>query len=151
MALRTSDFDYPLDKSLIAQVSAERRDQSRLMALTRPDGGICDHVFADLPRLLRPGDVLVVNDTRVLPAKFLCRRRTAGRGRIAGLFCREVRPGLWEVMLKNAGRCKPDEELVLSRGQGVHLVLQENLGDGLWQVRPQPPPRPPPRMRRAGR
>ncbi|HUU59565.1 MAG TPA: S-adenosylmethionine:tRNA ribosyltransferase-isomerase, partial [Phycisphaerae bacterium] len=63
MDLRLSDFDYPLDSELIAQVPAAKRDESRLMVLTRSTGQACHHVFRELPGLLREEDLLVLNDT----------------------------------------------------------------------------------------
>ncbi len=128
--LTTSDFDYPLEAELIAQAPLERRDESRLMTLERASGAIGHHVFRELPRLLAPGDLLVMNDTRVIPAKFAARRRTGGR--IEGLFLREAGSGQWEVMLKGAGKCKDGETLSLERADGVELELQENLGSGRW-------------------
>lgn len=68
MALRTSDFDYPLPGELIAQQPLPQRDQSRLMLLRRPDATREHRIFAELPALLRPGDLMVMNDTRVIPA-----------------------------------------------------------------------------------
>ena len=79
-----SDFDYDLPEALIAQRPADRRDASRLLHLRRDTRAVTDRLFADLPELLREGDVLVVNDTRVIPAKFSTRRATGGR--IEGLF-----------------------------------------------------------------
>ena len=80
MALKASDFDYPLDDELIAQMPLERRDESRLMVLSRADGRVEHRRFFELPELLGVGDLLVLNDTSVIPAKFSCRRRT-GRPR----------------------------------------------------------------------
>ena len=136
-APRTSDFDFFLDEDLIAQHPAQRRDQARLMVLTRADGRIAHHVFTDLTDLLRSDDLLVVNDTRVIPARFVCRRGSGGR--IDGLFCREPAPGRWEVMLRNARRCTVGEALSLAGCQGVTLVLAENLGKGRWLVDLRPP------------
>lgn len=130
--LTTSDFDYPLDAELIAQAPLERRDESRLMLLQRASGAIGHHIFCDLPGLLSAGDLLVMNDTRVIPAKFAAHRRT-GR-RIEGLFLREIDAGQWEVMLKGAGKCKDGEMLAFERADGVELELQENLGGGRWLV-----------------
>ena len=135
-ALKTSDFDFFLDEDLIAQHPAQRRDQARLMVLARDDGRVAHRLFADLTDLLRADDLLVVNDTRVIPARFVCRR--ASGGRIDGLFCREPAPGRWEVMLRNAGRCAVGEALALAGCQGVTLVLAENLGKGRWLLDLQP-------------
>ena len=142
MPLKTSDFDYRLDPGLIAQVPSRRRDQSRLLRLQRDGGRVCDHVFGELPRLLRAGDLLVLNDTRVIPARFRCRRRTGGR--IEGLFLKEIATGRWEVMLRSAGRCKAGEPLELSvgglvGGAAATLTLKRNLGAGCWTVEVDPP------------
>ena len=78
--LRTSDFDYALPESLIAQTPIEPRDHSRLMSLSRSDGSIRHHRFYDLPQLLRPGDLMVFNDSRVMPARL---RGTRARALLA--------------------------------------------------------------------
>lgn len=134
--LRTSDFDYELDEGLIAQAPLEQRQQSRLMHLARGDGAVSHHVFADLPRLLRPGDLLVVNDTAVIPAKFHCRRVTGGK--IEGLFLREAAPGTWEVMLKNAARCKVGQTIAFANDESTRLTLRESHGEGRWLVAVEP-------------
>ncbi len=130
--LTTSDFDYNLDPRRIAQAPLERRDQSKLMVLDRNSGDRSHRIFAELPQLLREGDLLVLNKTRVVPAKFHCRRETGGR--IEGLFLRESSPGQWSVMLKGAGRCKIGEKLRLEGSEATLLKLLENLGEGRWHV-----------------
>ncbi len=130
--LTTGDFDYNLDPRRIAQVPLQRRDQSKLMVLDRCDGRRSHRIFADLPQLLHSGDLLVLNKTRVVPAKFHCRRQTGGR--IEGLFLRESSPGQWNVMFKGAGRCKVGEKLQIEGAASITLELLENLGAGRWQV-----------------
>jgi S-adenosylmethionine:tRNA ribosyltransferase-isomerase len=137
MGLLTSDFDYELPAELIAQNPLLRRDASRLMVLHRTDGLVTHHVFAELPALLREADLLVLNDTRVIPAKFTCRRRTGGK--IEGLFLREASAGVWEVMFRGAGRCRSGERLALLGPQEVQVELRLNLGEGQWQVDVKPP------------
>jgi len=143
--LKTSDFDFGLDPRLIAQRPAARRDGSRLLRLRRHDGQCSDHTFDQLPQLLRAGDLLVLNDTRVIPARFGCSRPTGGK--VDGLFLREPKPGDWEVMLRNAGKCRVGESLSLSLsmvaiGGGsvceTSIRLVEDLGQGRWIVRPVP-------------
>jgi len=82
--VKTSDFDYHLPPDRIAQHPASRRDASRLLALDRVRGEVSHHAFADLPMLLRPGDLLVVNDTRVIPARLFGTVRREGAGGGAG-------------------------------------------------------------------
>lgn len=147
MALTPQDFGYDLPPNLIAQQPCEPRDACRLMRLSRPSGQVSHHRFADLPSLLRPGDLLVFNDTRVVPAKFEARRATGGR--IEGLFLRELDGGVWSVLLRNAGRCSPGERLRL--GDGEHeLVLVLRGPEGQWAVRPDPPADAQPLLERVG-
>jgi S-adenosylmethionine:tRNA ribosyltransferase-isomerase len=135
MTLCTDDFDYPLNPNRIAQEPVEPRDHSRLMRLDRFSGAVEHRHFYELPGLLRNDDLLVVNDTRVIPARFFCRRPTGGR--IEGLFLREMRPGRWDVMLKGAARCKEGETLSLDDAQ-AELTLIENQGQGRWRLGVQP-------------
>jgi S-adenosylmethionine:tRNA ribosyltransferase-isomerase len=137
MPLTTSDFDYPLDEGLIAQQPLEQRDASRLMVLERAGGPVSDRVFSDLPELLSPGDLMVINDTRVIPARFFCRR--ASGGRIEALFLRELADGQWEVMLRRAGRCRSGERLGVEGAAAVELELRQNLGEGNWLLAPIEP------------
>lgn len=153
MSIRLNDFDYSLPERLIAQRPAHSRDASRLMHLSRQAGLVGHHTFSELPSLLRAGDLLVVNDTKVIPAKFFCTR--ASGGRIEGLYLDTDEQGRWKVLLKNASRCKPGEFLrftvetsagdstnsqagtmVESAGGGVKLL--ENLDGGRWRVEPDP-------------
>ena len=94
--LRTSDFDYDLPESLIAQTPVEPRDHSRLMSLSRTDGSIQHHRFYDLPQLLRPGDLMVFNDSRVLPARLRGKRTTGGA--IELLLLSRQSPGVWRAI-----------------------------------------------------
>ena len=136
MALQASDFEYELASGLIAQAPLTRRDISRLMVLDRTTGAPQHRKFHQIHQLLEPGDLLVLNDTRVVPAKFLSRRKTGGG--IEGLFLGELHPGCWEVMLKGAGRCRLGERIELVGSGGVQLLLQENLKEGRWVVELDP-------------
>ena len=76
--MKTADFDFQLPEELIAQTPLKRRDASRLLTLDRTTGAVAHHHFYDLPQFLRPGDCLVLNDSRVLPARLIGHRPTAG-------------------------------------------------------------------------
>jgi S-adenosylmethionine:tRNA ribosyltransferase-isomerase len=135
MAIRTENFDFELPAELIAQRPAETRDSSALLHLDRAGGAWADRRFAELPELLRSGDLLVMNDTQVVPARFYCTRSTGGK--VEGLFLRVAGPGQWEVMLKNASRCKPGQTLTLTAERQTDclgLELIENLGRGCWII-----------------
>src|SRR5438552_829074 len=100
MQLDLSDYDLP--PHLIAQHPAPERDRSRLLVLRRGGPVVGHRVFADLPELLAPGDLLVLNDTRVVPAGLLGRRAGTG-GRWEGLFLHETPDGLWELLSQTRG------------------------------------------------
>lgn len=132
MGLNLDSFQYDLPSELIAQFPAQRRDRSRLMVLDRASGKVSHHLFCDLPGLLGSGDLLVANDTRVLPARFFCRRKSGGR--IEALFVVGKSPGEWEVMLRGANKCRTGEVLDIEGGGDTRLRLVENLGQGSWMV-----------------
>lgn len=134
-----AELDYELPERLIAQVPADRRTDSRLLVLDRATGELLDYRFSDLPQLLQPSDLLVLNNTRVLPAKFRLQRRTGGR--IDGLFLHERGVGAWEVMLRNASRLKADEPLdFVGREPSCPWIVRarEHLGHGRWVVSVEP-------------
>jgi S-adenosylmethionine:tRNA ribosyltransferase-isomerase len=132
-----SEFDFDLPDELIAQQPAEPRDRSRLMVVDRRRGCWQHRIFAELPELLGPGDVLVRNDTLVVPARLVGGREATG-GRWEGLFLRELPGGSWEVLAKTRGRPVPGEHVKV--GQGLRLMLEDRGEAGCWIVRPQPDP-----------
>src|SRR5436190_22121802 len=99
--MRTDELNFDLPPELIAQTPAPDRHASRLLHYRRSDRSVAHRRFSDLPSLLRPGDLLVLNDARVLPARFMLRKSTGGQ--VEGLFLEELRPGEWRVLLKNVG------------------------------------------------
>jgi S-adenosylmethionine:tRNA ribosyltransferase-isomerase len=103
--MRIADFDYPLPPSSIAQEAIEPRDRSRLMRLPRKEGAPTDHVFRDLPGLLRPGDLLVVNRSRVFPARLLGRREGGAAAEV--FLLRDVGDDRWEAFVRPGRRLRP--------------------------------------------
>src|SRR6185503_9667759 len=99
--MRTDELDFELPPELIAQQPAVDRPGSRLLHYIRANGTIADRRFTEFPQLLRPGDLLVFNDARVIPARFTLLKPTGGR--VEGLFVEEIEPALWRVLLKNVG------------------------------------------------
>lgn len=129
----TSEFDYILPPERIAQRPVEPRDRSRLMVV-RPGRGEWEHrVFADLPELLRAGDVLVRNVSKVLPARLIGVRAATG-GRCELLFLRTRDDGDWELLAATRGRLKEGEEVELEGGLRVSML--ERMGSGMWRARP---------------
>ena len=135
-----ADLEYDLPQQRIAQQPLSRRDASRMLVLSRTHGEIRDGAIADLPGALKPGDLLVLNDTKVLPAKFTAQRTTGGL--IAGLFVRQDEPGSWQVMLQGSRRLRVGETLAMISGEkpsGVQITLREDAGGGFWRVSIDPP------------
>jgi len=125
--IKTRTLQYDLPPELIAQQPVEPRDASRLLVLDRRSGAIEHRVFRDLPGYLRAGDGLVLNTTRVLPARFAARRATGGR--IEGLFLAESGPGRWRVLLRGVGRTRADEPLLLEGGWTMRVVARGERGE----------------------
>jgi S-adenosylmethionine:tRNA ribosyltransferase-isomerase len=127
-----SELDYELPEDLIAQSPADPRDASRLMVVDVQSGTISHHTFRDLPGFLLPGDALVLNETKVIPARLRARKPTGGGVEL--LFLRDLGPdygGAWEVLARPSKRLRPG--LVLFAG-GEQLTLVKSLGDGYWAV-----------------
>jgi S-adenosylmethionine:tRNA ribosyltransferase-isomerase len=122
-------FDFELPQQLIAQRPAVPRDSARLLYQPR-DGGPAERVVADLPDLLRPGDLLVFNDTRVIPARLYGRRESGGR--IEVLLLEPSRPGHWQAMARGTARLRMEARLTFEGGlsatvTGIH-------GDGTIEL-----------------
>jgi S-adenosylmethionine:tRNA ribosyltransferase-isomerase len=131
--MRTECLDYDLPGELIAQVPARMRGGSRLLAMNRATGVVSDRRFMDILEYLRPWDCLVLNNTKVLPARFFARRPTGAK--LEGLFLGESPDGLWEVMVKGAGKVKAAEQIVLRDKTGNDWGLAravERTDDGNW-------------------
>jgi len=123
--VNVDEFDYDLPSELIAQSPAESRDASRLLVLGRATGDLEDRAFTDLPGLLRAGDCLVVNDSRVIPARVLA-EDDAGRP-VELLFVEPLDDRAWRALVRPGRRCKPGAHL---RVGGVRLRVTSTEPDG---------------------
>jgi S-adenosylmethionine:tRNA ribosyltransferase-isomerase len=130
-------LDYELPPQLIAQQPASERDQSRLLVVRRADRSLAHHVFRDLPELLNPKDLLILNNTRVLPARLLGYRERTG-GKWEGLFLQEHKGGLWELLSQTRGHLSEGETIVIEPGP-LKLMLAGKSAEGRWLVRPNLP------------
>jgi S-adenosylmethionine:tRNA ribosyltransferase-isomerase len=126
----TRALDYELPEDLIAQSPVEPRDASRLMVVDAGSGEISHHVFRDLPGFLDPGDALVLNETKVLPARLIALR--PGGGETELLFLKDLGGGEWEVLARPSKRLRPGLALSVNGDEGLRVV--ERLGEGRWIV-----------------
>ena len=126
--MHLSDIDYELPEKLIAQHPVEPRDSARLLVATSPDYVEHKHV-TDLVDMLEPGDVLVVNDTRVLPARLALNRKTGGAAEVLLLEQRSSDFRLWEALVKPASKLKPDEVLEYFGKRVVRVGPRTEAGD----------------------
>lgn len=113
--MKTSDFLYDLPEELIAQTPIEPRDHSRMLAVNRVDGAMEHRHFYDLPGYLKPGDLLVVNDTRVMPARLIGER--PGGGACEVLLLRQLSPVSWETLVKPGKKLKPGAKVSFGGGR----------------------------------
>ena len=114
--MNVSDFDYPLDESLIAQTPLLRRDSSRLMVLNRENGNIEHKIFTDIIDYLNEGDALVLNDTKVIPARLIGEKEHTGAV-LEILMLKDLGDNTWECLTKPAKRIHLDE--IISFGNGL--------------------------------
>jgi S-adenosylmethionine:tRNA ribosyltransferase-isomerase len=130
-------FDYHLPPELIAQEPREPRDHARLLVASRRNAVLQHRRFDDLPDLLRPGDLLVLNDTRVVQARLFGKRARTG-GKWEGLFLRELAAASWEMLCQTRGTLEPGETIEVEPGP-LSLRLLARLPGGRWQVQPMTP------------
>ncbi len=130
--MRLNDFDYELPPELIAQKPADRRDASRLMVLDRAESSVCEAAFPDIGRFFRGGDLLVLNDTRVIPARLLGVKESGGRVEIF-LVKRLAGEGqMWECLVRCSKKPRPGSIINLPDGMTARVEGSEE--DGNWIV-----------------
>lgn len=124
--MKVSEFDYYLPESLIAQRPSQSRDHSRLLVLDKQTGVTCHKHFYDLPNLLEAGDLLVLNDTKVLPARLFARKATGGHLEL--LLISPVDDETWTCLVKPAKRAREGTVLELAGGLTGEVVAQGEEG-----------------------
>jgi len=133
-----AQYDYELPRHLIAQSPLPHRADARLLVVDRARNSLVHKHIRDLPEILQPCDCLVLNDTRVVPARLVGFRTRTG-GRWEGLFLEANEQGLWRVMSKTRGKLAPGETVTLVDARGeddVVLHLGTREPEGVWIVRP---------------
>jgi len=131
--VRTADFEYTLPEGLVAQ-AARPRGASRLLVLDRASGDVSLTRISALPSLLDPGDLLLLNEVRVIPARLRAHRPGGGEAEL--LLVRPLGGSAWEAMARPAKRLRADVPLALARGTAVP---RERMAEGTWRVEFDPP------------
>ena len=127
--MKLSLFDYELPEELIAQFPLSNRDESRLMVLNKETEDIKHHVFSQLPEFLNPGDLLVLNNTKVIPARLIGKKEQSS-GNVEILLL-SLRPdGLWEALVKRSSRIKNGTKVIFGNGRLVARILDKTEAQG---------------------
>src|SRR5271155_4079255 len=140
--MRLEDLDYHLPDSQIAQRPLDRRDASRLLALTRADGAVQDRQFADFPDLLRGDELIVVNNTKVIPARLFGRRAGVHsqppsratrqehlNGRVEVFLTRQIGPQTWEALVRPGRKMQTGERVLFGEGElEAEVISRGELG-----------------------
>jgi S-adenosylmethionine:tRNA ribosyltransferase-isomerase len=122
--MKIADFDYELPAELIAQTPLEERDASRMLVLDRREQAWVDSSFREFTKYLRPDDVVVVNNSRVIPARLLGRREGSG-GQVEIFLVREIEPEVWEALVRPGGRLKKGVRAIFGEGELIAELLDE--------------------------
>lgn len=131
--MKTSDFYYDLPQELIAQTPLERRDGSRLLVLDKVTGETEHRHFFDLPGYLHPGDCLVLNDSRVLPARLLGHRVPSG-GAVEVLLLIDKGNKTWECLVRPGRKLHPGAQISFGDGLLTAEVMEEVEGATVWSA-----------------
>jgi len=125
-------FDYELPAAAIAQTPVEPRDASRLLVLDRAVGGVAHRQFHDLPAFLTPRDLLVINDSRVIPARLFGRRNHPSGASLEVLLLRQTAPDRWEALIKPGRRAPVGTHIIFGRGElTAEVVAVTEFGGGV--------------------
>ena len=134
---RLSDFDYSLPKARVAQFAPEERTSARLMVIDRSTAAVQHKQFSDLADYFNAGDVLVLNDTKVMPARLFARRKTGGRVELLLLKELAADRGEWEVLVRPSGRVRVGEHIHVGTDHelAAELLSESDYGTGIRRVR----------------
>jgi S-adenosylmethionine:tRNA ribosyltransferase-isomerase len=124
--MKTADFDYHLPEELIAQHPADKRDASRMLHLQRQTGELQDRTFSDLPSLLQPGDLLVLNNTRVIPARLFGTRQTGANVEV--FLLHDEGRDRWRCLVQPGRKARPGDVITIAEDFTAHI--EERFDDG---------------------
>ena len=127
LMLTVSDFDYDLPEELIAQTPLEPRDSSRLLVLDRSSGKLSQHIFREVVDYLRPGDLLIANDTKVIPARLIGRRADSG-GKVEVFLLHRRSRDEWEVLVKPGKKVRPGQKAIFGDNLSCEIEQVTDYG-----------------------
>ena len=130
--MNTSEFYYDLPQELIAQTPADPRDSSRLLVYNRAEGSVQHKIFRDIIDFLNPGDALVINDTRVIPARLYGKKQGTGR-QVEFLLLNQLSKDTWEVILRPGRKLRPGDRV--SFAEELEAEILEKQEDGVTKVK----------------
>jgi S-adenosylmethionine:tRNA ribosyltransferase-isomerase len=130
--MKTEEFDYPLPPSLIAQFPSHQRGETSLMVLQRRNGMVEHRTFQEITQYFHPGDLLVMNNTRVIPARLIGNKETGGRVEILLIPSWDGTNGTWEALIKGLGKVKQGMRIKLEQGFEAEV---EEIKDGKGKIR----------------
>lgn len=125
--LKTKDFWYDLPEELIAQHPSEVRDMARLMTVDRKTGGIGHHIFHDIVDMLNPGDVMVINDSKVIPARLYGTKVSEGHAHVEVVLLRQRSLDHWEALVNPGRRLKPGTSIVFGESKNGEPLLTAEI------------------------
>ena len=125
--LKTKDFWYDLPEDLIAQHPSEVRDMARLMTVDRKTGGIGHHIFHDIVDMLNPGDVMVINDSKVIPARLYGTKVSEGHAHVEVVLLRQRSLDHWEALVNPGRRLKPGTSIVFGESENGEPLLTAEI------------------------
>ncbi len=136
--MKLSDLNYPLPKEKIALFPTEDRPSAKLLCVDRASGACSHRIFRDLSELLKPTDLLVLNNTKVLPARLFGQRSTGGK--VEALLLKDLGDNVWEALIKPGGRIKDGERIVFPQGSFPPLQrgIKGDLNVGAEKISPSP-------------
>ena len=134
--MKLSEFYYDLPKDLIAQHPLPSRDNSRLMILDRKNSSIHHNTFSNFPDYFYKGDLLLLNNTKVFPARLIGKKKNTG-GKVEILLTLETEPGIWKAMIKSSGKLKENTEITFSLNGFSAVIIgkdKNNMGDKEYEA-----------------
>jgi len=128
-----SDFDYDLPQELIAQTPLEPRDHSRLLVLDRATKSLADHHFFELPKFLRPGDLLIFNDTKVIPARLAAQKAGSQGAKLEVFLLKELGLNQWECLMRPGKRVRVGTKIEFASGLTAEVLTIDEAGNRIIQ------------------